>query len=143
MATRRRHSGKQRPSLADLLGDTAATAYLQALGDEAWAEVTALSDDARRKHMRWVHVRTHDENHRQPSSFTREGFWQHLCRVYKDVYPLAANKETKSILLFGMVAKERHAASAKEQERDEHHHCPCYTSKAHYWKPVAARSLEL
>ena len=82
-------------------------AALAALADEAWSELTALSDDARRKHVHWVHVRTHDASHRQPESFTRERFWRHLERVYRDVYPSAANK-TGSILMFGAVAKERH-----------------------------------
>ena len=143
MAARRKHKGKQPPSLAYLLGETAAKAYYQALGDEAWTEVTALSDDARRKHVHWVHVRTHNDQHRQPSSFSREEFWAHMVRVYKEVYPDASSAETQSILLFGLVAKERHAASEKEQEREEHHHVPVYTSQAHYWKPVARRSLEL
>ena len=31
---------------------------LAALADEAWSEMTSLSDDARRKHVPWVHVRT-------------------------------------------------------------------------------------
>jgi hypothetical protein len=115
---------------------------LAALRDEAWSELAALNDDARRKHIHWVHVRTHDPTHRQPDSFTREEFWRHMERVYKDVYPNAANR-TGSILLFGLVAKERHQASAKQAERDEHHHCPCYTSLQHYWRPVARRSLAL
>ena len=33
-------------------------AVLQALADEGWREVTALSEDARRKHVHWVHVKT-------------------------------------------------------------------------------------
>ena len=86
-------------------------------------------------------MRTQDANHKQPDAFTREEFWQHTRRVYKDVYSRPQNT-TGSILLFGCVAKERHAASSKEAERAEHHHCPCYTSEQHYWKPVAKRSLE-
>ena len=31
---------------------------LAALADEALSEMTSLSDDARRKHVPWVHVRT-------------------------------------------------------------------------------------
>ena len=45
----------------------------------------------------------------------------HLCRAYKDVYPRPQNA-TGSILLFGCMAKEGHAASDKEAERREHHH---------------------
>ena len=111
-----------------------------AIADEAWSELTALGDDARRKHVHWVHVRTHNPTHRQPESMTRREFWDHLQYVYEKVYPEAAN-ETKSILLFGLVAKEWHAESSKEELRSEHHHAACYTAKQHYWKPVAAYSV--
>ena len=47
-----------------------------------------------------------------------------------------------SILMFGKVCKDKHADSPKAEERDEHHHFPCYTSLQHYWKPVAKKSLE-
>ena len=117
-------------------------AAFAALADEAWSEVTALSEDSRRKHVHWVHVRTQNPEHQQPDSFTREGFWQHLCRVYKDTYPRPENP-SGSILLFGVVAKERHAGSMHAAERAEHHHAPCYCSVQHYWKPVAQRSLTL
>ena len=85
---------------------------LAALADEAWSELTALSEDARRKHVHWVHVRTDNPAHKQPDSFTREDFWRHLERVYRDVYPSASTR-TGSILLFGVVAKEKHAHSEK------------------------------
>lgn len=134
---RRRLRGKQREPAERLLDD----ASLRALHDEAWSEMEALGDDARRRHMHWVHVRTHNPEHVQPSSFTRQSFFEHMAKVYKDVYPESAN-ELGSILLFGAVAKERHANSSTETERDEHHHCPVYTSLQHYWKPVAKRSLE-
>ena len=90
---------------------------LAALADEAWSELTALSDDSRRKHMHWDHVRTHSAAHRQPDSFTREQFWEHLCNVHKAVYPRPQNK-TGSILMFGCVAQERHTASPNEEERE-------------------------
>ena len=137
-AKRRRMVGKQAPPAASVLPPAA----LAALVDEAWSELTALSDDSRRKHVHWVHVHTQNPAHKQPESFSREEFWEHLCRVYKDVYPRPQNP-SGSILLFGCVAKERHAASPKEAERREHHHCPCYTQERHYWAPVARRSLEL
>ena len=135
---KRRLRDKQRAPAAFLLPQPA----LAALADEAWTELTALGDDARRKHMHWVHVRTHAAHHRQPDTFSRESFWRHMERVYRDVYPNPANR-TGSILLVGVVAKERHVASTKEAERAEHHHCPCYCSVAHYWRPVARRSEEL
>ena len=135
---RRRMVGKQPPPAHAVLPPAA----FAALADEAWSEVTALSEDSRRKHVHWVHVRTQNPEHQQPDSFTREGFWQHLCRVYKDTYPRPENP-SGSILLFGVVAKERHAGSMHAAERAEHHHAPCYCSAQHYWKPVAQRSLTL
>ena len=60
--------------------------------------------------------------------------------VYSEAYPEPAN-QTKSILLFGAVAKERHATGT-DGERDEHHHMTAYTSKRHYWSKVAKLSYE-
>ena len=137
-AKRRRLVGKQRAPAQWVLPPGA----LAALADEAWSEVTAAAEDPRRKHAHWVHVRTNDPAHKQPDTFTRQEFWDHLCRVYKDVYP-KPEQPTGSILLFGCVAKERHAQSSHKAERAEHHHAPCYTSEQHYWAPVARRSLEL
>ena len=134
MAVRRRILGKQR-----MPDDPVAS---RAIADEAWSELTALSGDARRKHVHWTHVRTDDPALRQPSSMTRKEFWQHLERVYKEVYPEPANK-TGSILLFGAVSKEHHAESVHSELRDEHHHTPTYTSKQHYWNLIAKRSLEV
>ena len=119
-----------------------APAALQALADEGWSELTSLSEDAKRKHVHWTHVRTRNPLRQQPASFSRQGFWEFLCKVYKEVYPAAENK-TGSILLFGMVAKERHAAAQQELLRDEHHHTPVYTARQHYWRPVAQRALEV
>ena len=138
LPARRRIKGKTAPPVSSLLPPPA----LAALADAAWSELTALTEETRRKHIHWVHVRTNNADHKQPDTFTREAFWQHLCRVYKDVFPRPQNG-TGSILLFGCVAKERHAASANEAERAEHHHCPCYTQEQHRWSSVARRSLEL
>jgi hypothetical protein len=135
---RARLHGKQ-PAPAHLAHPPSIIAALQ---DEAWAELTSLGQDARRKHMHWVQVRTQDRNQRQPESFTRAGFYRHMEDVYRHVYG-DASSASGSILMFGLVAKERHLASAKSQERDEHHHCIVYCSAKHYWKPVAERSLAL
>ena len=66
----RRLRSKQRAPACYLLPPAA----LRALADEAWSEVTALAEDARRKHVHWTHIRTTDPTHRQPESFTREEF---------------------------------------------------------------------
>ena len=112
-----------------------------AIADEGWSELVALSSDVRRKHIHWTHVRTSDPTHVQPRQLSRQDFWAHLERVYKEVYPEPAN-QSGSILLFGAVAKELHAESAKEELRDVHHHAPVYCTKQHYWNRIAQVSLE-
>ena len=112
-----------------------------AVRDEAWSELTALQRDKRRRHIHWTHVRTHDPLHKQPGQFTREGFWQHLVQVYMEAYPEPANA-TGSILMFGLVVKEKHASSSKDELRDEHHHAATYCSKQHLWRVVADLSLQ-
>jgi hypothetical protein len=129
----RRMRGKQTPFVNPMI--------MMAVADEAWSELTALSADARRKHVHWTHVRTNDPSLVQPSALTREEFYLHLVRVYKEAYPEPANK-TGSILLFAAVAKEHHAESSQSELREEHHHGPTYTSKQHYWNVVAKISLE-
>ena len=104
--------------------EAARAAALAAIADEAWSELVALDTGARRNHVHYTHVRTHDEEHRQPDQFSRGEFWEHLCAVYREVYPEPANA-SGSILLFGAMAKERHAESADEALRAEHHHAPC------------------
>ena len=119
----------------------ASTPGLQALHDEALWELTALSEDARRKHVHWVHVRTHDSTQVQPDAFSREAIYNHLVMCYRQAYPEVAN-ESGCIVMFGLVAKEKHAASTREEMRAEHNHIPLYCSKAHYWNKVAKISLE-
>ena len=84
MAVRRRLHGKQ--------ADPRGSAAEQAIQDEGWSELVALSGSAKRKHIHWTHVRTDNPEHRQPHEFTRQEFWDHLLRVYKDVYPEPANQ---------------------------------------------------
>ena len=116
-------------------------AAMRAIADEGWSELTSLDESMRRKHMHWTHVRTGQAAHRQPDILTREEFWHLLVDAYKDVYPEEANK-TGCIVLFGLVVKEHHAASQQEPLRAQHHHWAVYTSKQHYWRPVAQRALE-
>jgi hypothetical protein len=118
------------------------TAAEDAVAAEAWAELVGLSEDAQRQHVHYTHIRTTSPTDRQPSTFTRAGFWSHLEQVYRDVYPEAANS-SGSILLFGAVAKEQHAAAKDEELRAEHHHTPAYCSKRHLWRIVAKQSHEV
>ena len=62
-----------------------------ALNTEAWSEVTALGPDAQRQHVHYTHVRTAKATDRQPSSFTRAGFYKHMECVYEEAYPEGAN----------------------------------------------------
>ncbi len=117
----------------------AEAAGLAAVAAEGWSELTALDPDARRQHVHWTHVHTNNSADRQPESFTRAEFFDHLCKVYREVYPEPANA-TGSILLFGAVAKEKHSATAELDLRAEHHHAPTFCSKRHLWRAVAQRS---
>ena len=121
--------------------DAARAIAMQAIGVEAWAEVEALGHDKQRVHVHYTHARTFSATDRQPSDFaTRAEFWSHMELVYKEAYPDETSK-TGSCLLFGAVAKERHAA-AEDEMRDEHHHVACYCSQRHYWNKVAKISHE-
>ena len=134
---KRRLRGKQ-PAPAVYVVDGPA---LQAIADEGWSELTALDDEKRKKHVHWVHVKTDNPEHKQPETFSKEEFWLHMCRVYKDTYPEAANR-TDSIMLFGLVARELHKKSFRMEERNPHNHFIAYTAQQNYWKPVARCSLQ-
>ena len=129
----------RRPTRSSLPVRRAAAAGESAVAAAAWADLVGLDSDPRRKHIHWTHVRTSNLADRQPESFTRQGFFEHLRTVYKDVYPEPANP-SGSILLFGAVAKERHAQSKDEECRAEHHHAQVFCSTRHMWKRVACHS---
>ena len=136
-AVRRRLRGKQSPPD----GGLGAICDL-AISAESWREIAWLAEDAQRQHVHYVHVRTHSETDVQPHQFTREEFYRHIERVYREEYPEPANKHSGSIALFGMVVKEWHAESADTCLRDEHHHCAVFASKRHFWRKIARRSYE-
>ena len=120
------------PGHADIVAGIGA----RAIAIEAVAPLVDLEEDARRVHIHYTHVRNKNPQDKQPESFSREGFWRHICRVYREVYPDAANL-SGSILLFGCVAKELHAPDPVTNIRHEHHHAPTCCSKRHMWKPIA------
>ncbi|CAK0845543.1 unnamed protein product, partial [Prorocentrum cordatum] len=97
-----------------------------------------FQEDAQRQRVHFSHARTWPPADQQPRDLTREGFWKHLEQVYLDAYPEAANA-SGSILMFGAVAEEAHAAG-HDGRRDLHRHAACYTSSRHYWRKVAAIS---
>lgn len=108
-----------------------------ALAAECEVGLSLFGGDVRRKHMHFTHVRTHNPDHRQPSSFTREQFWEHMETCYKEAYP---SQDGQSILAFGMVVKEKHQVS-QDGYREEHHHCAVFCTTPHFWSKVARLSL--
>ena len=48
------------------------------------ADLAALRLDARRFHIHYTHIRTTDSSHVQPEHMTREEFWKHLVKVYRE-----------------------------------------------------------
>ena len=134
---RRRLVGKQPPPAVHHAAQPCAfSAGEEAVAAEAWQEMVQLEKNARRQHIHWVHARTEQLGDVQPEEFTRAGFFEHLCKCYKEVYPEPANRHG-SILMFGSVAKEAHSAASEDGMRFQHHHAPVYCSKRHMWKPVA------
>ena len=102
-----------------------------------------LPEMAKRKCVHFTHYRTNNPEHVQPSALTGEQTWQHLERVFREAYPdpdKAAS--TGSILCFGVVCRERHAQSARLENREEHKHIPTFSDKQYYWKKVARISRE-
>ena len=100
-----------------------------------------LPQDRRRRHMHYTHVRTTCLDDVQPHQLTREAFWQHLERCYREAYP-SADSETGSILHFGVVCKEKHNDAARDVDRSEHHHAAVFCSVNHYWRKVRIISSE-
>ena len=70
MVIRRRISGKQRVFARHIALSVAMAPAEVAVRDEAWCELIALQRDAKRKHIHWTQVRTHNAAHKQPSQFT-------------------------------------------------------------------------
>ena len=134
----RRLTRKQPPTAAPGAMGHRRQIHDSALAAEAWTEVTGLGEGKQRQHIYYTHVRTSNLADRQPEEFTREEFYLHLERCYAEAYPEAANR-SKSILLFGAVAKEAHAA-AEDGHRHEHHHATTYCARRHYWNKVATVS---
>ena len=69
-AVRRRLDGKQPPPV--ILPAAALAAELEAVDGLA-----ALPLDARRQHVHWTMVATHNADHAHSSQLTRAGFWKH------------------------------------------------------------------
>jgi hypothetical protein len=77
-------------------------------------DLAALAATVKRRHVHYTHCRTNNPEHVQPHQMSRRQFWEHLEKVYAEVYPEQGSL-TGSILAFGVVATERHARAAKEK----------------------------
>ena len=95
---RRRLRGKQPapPAAAAAADASAAQAALDALRQEAWAELRFLAPDAQRQHVHWTHVRTHDPADKQPDTFTRKEFYEHLERCTRTLTPSQRTRAVRS-----------------------------------------------
>ena len=93
--TRRRCRRKQKPPAAYVAEAARKKAICEgALAAEAWTELTALGADAQRQHVHWTAVRTRKAGDRQPDSFTRRGFYEHMERCYaKDMWGKSESKD--------------------------------------------------
>ena len=105
------------------------------------AELPVLPLGARRQHVHYTQNWTHNKRDVQPDQMTRRQFWEHLLRVYREVYP-DADSDTGSILQFGLVVKERHRDAPRMEESSEHHHAATFSSTAHYWRRIRQVSAE-
>ena len=113
----------------------------EALAAEDDAEPGLLLATVRRMHVHYTHVSTNDSNHVQPGDMTREQFWNHLAKVYAEVYP-DCTSPTGSILLFGLVAQEEHQGAVLIAHNKTHKHCATFSTRQHYWSKVAKHSLQ-
>ena len=113
--------------------DRVVLALLAEAMDAEEDEEAELAPGVLRQHVHFTHVTTQNPEHKQPNEFTRQSFFEHLLRVFKDVYP-DEDSPTGSILAFGCVAKE--------WAGEEHNHGPTFCRKQYYWNKVAKRSLQ-
>ena len=136
---RRRLHGKQRPPPAHEPNAEVAAAPLAAaaIAAEGLAAdgLIALPADARRRHVHYTHVRTFGPADVQPEQLTRQEFWEHLVRCYREAFP-SAETGTGSILAFGLVVKELHKDAPLAADRSEHHHAATFSITQHRWKQV-------
>ena len=80
------------------------------------------------------------QRYKQPHEFSRKQFYQHLEKCYAEAYP--CNGTRSGILMFGLVAQERHAAGVQGEYSAVHFHCAAFTQEQHYWNKVAKLSLQ-
>ena len=98
-----------------------------------------MSTSVKRNHVHYTFVHTANPAYKQPHEFTRKQYYEHLEKCYAEAYP--CNGSRCGILMFGLVAQERHAQGPQLEFRDTHFHCAAFTQEQHYWNKVAKVSL--
>ena len=101
----RRLRGKQPPADRSSLFRAAVHAQAHAL-ECADDILQPLGPKVRRNHVHCTHVRTRDPSHRQPESFTRKAFYEHMETCYRLAYP-DSDSLAGSILMFGVSSSTR------------------------------------
>lgn len=139
-----RHRFKQPQKLSPAcFGNPVPAAVDEAILAEALAAdgLLGLPADSRRCNVHFTHTRTRNKKDVQPHQITRQQFWLHLCRCFREAYP-RAERPTGSILDFGLVCKERHHDAEREEDRSEHHHTATRASEPFRWKRIREISAE-
>jgi hypothetical protein len=137
-----RHRGKQPQKVRQAVSDLP-DAVQSAIGAESLAAdgLLGLSETSRKFNVHFTHCRTNGTNDVQPHQLTRRQFWQHLVRCFRLAYP-RTDTATGSILQFGMVCKELHNDSPREEDRSEHHHGCTHSSENFRWSKIRQISAE-
>ena len=98
-----------------------------------------LNLDSRRFTIHYTHCRIFKPGAVQPQELTRVQAWENIVTCYAEAYPDAASS-TRSILAFGMVAKETHKDAACVADRSIHYHIIVFCDDKHYWRKVRSIS---
>lgn len=73
-------------------------------------------------------------HYKHPEELGREGFWAVLKAAYSKAFP--DDHVCHGGPLYGKVARELHAASEDEEQRQPHLHAACAFAARHRWKMV-------
>ncbi len=141
-AARRRYLSKQPPRAPDEAAIARGIAAAVRAEFGAAEGLAPLPGDARRRHMHYVLHRTNNPADVQPETLTREQVWAHIVRCYAEVYP-REQSHSGSILMFGMVATEKHNNAEEERDRSPHHHVAVFCDSPHRWKQIRKLSADV
>ena len=121
-------------SSEDVLADTsrANPVVVEALAAEG---LVSSPFDSRRQNYHWVMPWCGIPGAVQPDSMDAEGMWNHLVRCYQEAYP-DSDEPTKSILIFGLSAKEQHKNAPKAEHQKPHFHVATFSKVNHRWKKI-------